>query len=164
MTRDTIRRLPKTDLHVHLDGSLRLPTLIELARERAIELPSYTDDGLRATVFRSRYADLGEYLDLPVRTYSSGMFMRLAFAITTSVTPDIIVMDEMIGTGDAQFIQKARQRLNELLSNTKILVLATHNGEIGIQFCNKALWLEKGKIRRLGPTQSVLNEYLNFVG
>jgi ABC-type polysaccharide/polyol phosphate transport system ATPase subunit len=111
----------------------------------------------------AEFTDLGEYLDLPVRTYSSGMFMRLAFAITTSVTPDIIVMDEMIGTGDAQFIQKARQRLNELLSNTKILILATHNQEIGGQFCNKGLWLEKGKIRSFGPAKSVLDEYLNVV-
>lgn len=111
----------------------------------------------------AEFTDLGEYLDLPVRTYSSGMFMRLAFAITTSVTPDIIVMDEMIGTGDAQFLVKARQRLDELLSNTKILVLATHNEEIGARFCNKALWLDKGKVRSLGPAQSVLNEYLRFV-
>jgi len=63
MTRDVIRRLPKTDLHVHLDGSLRLGTLIELARERGVELPSYTEDGLRETVFRPRYANLGEYLE-----------------------------------------------------------------------------------------------------
>ena len=109
------------------------------------------------------FTELGEYLELPVRTYSSGMFMRLAFAITTSVTPDIIVMDEMIGTGDAQFIQKARERLNKLLSNTKIMVLATHNHEIGIQFCNKALWLEKGKVKRFGPAQLVLNDYLELV-
>jgi adenosine deaminase len=63
MTRDLIRRLPKTDLHVHLDGSLRLPTLIELARERGIDLPSVTEDGLRETVFRPRYASLGGYLE-----------------------------------------------------------------------------------------------------
>jgi ABC-type polysaccharide/polyol phosphate transport system ATPase subunit len=111
----------------------------------------------------AEFTDLGEYLDLPVRTYSSGMFMRLAFAITTSVTPDIIVMDEMIGTGDAQFMQKARQRLNELLSNTKILVLATHNQEIGLQFCNKALWLEKGEVKSFGSARSVLDQYLHVV-
>jgi ABC-type polysaccharide/polyol phosphate transport system ATPase subunit len=111
----------------------------------------------------AEFTDLGEYLHLPVRTYSSGMFMRLAFAVTTSVTPDIIVMDEMIGTGDAQFIQKAQQRLNELLSNTKILVLATHNQQIGSEFCNKGLWLEKGEVRRFGPAKLVLNEYLSLV-
>jgi adenosine deaminase len=63
MTRDVIRRLPKTDLHVHLDGSLRLPTLIELARERGVELPSHTEDGLRETVFRPHYTNLAEYLE-----------------------------------------------------------------------------------------------------
>ena len=109
----------------------------------------------------AEFTDLGGYLDLPVRTYSSGMFMRLAFAITTSVTPDIIVMDEMIGTGDAQFIQKARERLNTLLSSTKILILATHNQQIATQFCNKGLWLEKGEIKSFGSTQSVLDDYLN---
>jgi ABC-type polysaccharide/polyol phosphate transport system ATPase subunit len=112
----------------------------------------------------AEFTELGEYLGLPVRTYSSGMFMRLAFAITTSVTPDIIVMDEMIGTGDAQFIQRAQRRLNELLSSTKILVLATHNEEIGVNFCNKALWLEKGRIKSLGSAKSVLNEYLTHTG
>jgi len=112
----------------------------------------------------AEFTELGEYLELPVRTYSSGMFMRLAFAIVTSVAPDIIVMDEMISTGDAQFIDKARNRLNELLKKTKILVLASHDEEIALTFCTKALWLEKGELRRLGPTQQVLDEYLGTVG
>jgi ABC-type polysaccharide/polyol phosphate transport system ATPase subunit len=106
------------------------------------------------------FTELGEYLDLPVRTYSSGMFMRLAFAIVTSVAPDIIVMDEMIGTGDALFLAKAERRLAELLTNTKILVLATHNTAIATLLCNKALWLDKGKIRKFGPAEAVLEDYL----
>jgi ABC-type polysaccharide/polyol phosphate transport system ATPase subunit len=121
-------------------------------------------DARRQAPAIAEFTELAQYLDLPVRTYSSGMFMRLAFAITTSVTPDIIVMDEMIGTGDAQFIQKARRRLDELLSNTKILVLATHNQEIGARLCNKALWLEKGVVRSFGPYQAVLKEYLGLPG
>jgi ABC-type polysaccharide/polyol phosphate transport system ATPase subunit len=112
----------------------------------------------------AEFTELGQYLELPVRTYSSGMFLRLAFAIVTSVVPDIIVMDEMIGTGDARFVTKARERLSGLLMKTKILVIATHNKEIGATFCNKALWLEKGRAKSFGPTQTVMDEYLASVG
>jgi ABC-type polysaccharide/polyol phosphate transport system ATPase subunit len=111
----------------------------------------------------AEFTELGAYLDIPVHAYSTGMFTRLAFAIVTSVAPDIIVMDEMIGAGDAEFIKKAQRRLDELLTNTKILVLATHNATIATKFCNKALWLEKGRMERLGPTQAVLDEYLTSV-
>ena len=103
----------------------------------------------------AEFTELGQYLNLPVRTYSTGMFMRLAFAIATSVIPDIIVMDEMIGAGDAQFIEKARKRLEELLENAKILVLATHDRNISMRLCTKALWLEKGKVRRFGPAKKL---------
>ena len=105
------------------------------------------------------FSELGEYLDLPVRTYSSGMFVRLAFAISTSVQPDIVVMDEMIGTGDQTFIEKAHRRLNSLLEKSRILVLASHENEIIRAFCNKVLWLEKGQIRMLGPVDEVMAAY-----
>ena len=110
------------------------------------------------------FSELGEYLDLPVRTYSGGMFMRLAFSIVTSVVPDISVMDEMIGAGDAPFIDKARNRLDELLKKAKILVLASHNVEIATKFCSKAIWLEKGELRSFGPTKEVLDAYLGAAG
>lgn len=106
-----------------------------------------------------QFSELGEYLDLPVRTYSSGMFVRLAFAISTSVQPDIVVMDEMIGTGDKTFIEKAHRRLNSLLERSRILVLASHGDDIIRSFCNKVLWLEKGEIRMLGPVDEVMTAY-----
>jgi ABC-type polysaccharide/polyol phosphate transport system ATPase subunit len=105
------------------------------------------------------FSELGDYLNLPVRTYSTGMFLRLGFAISTSVMPDIVVMDEMIGTGDQDFIAKARKRLSEMLESSRILVLASHDEEIIQTFCNKVLWLDKGQIKMLGPVKDVMAAY-----
>jgi ABC-type polysaccharide/polyol phosphate transport system ATPase subunit len=102
------------------------------------------------------FSELGPYLDLPVRTYSSGMFLRLAFAISTAVQPDIVVMDEMIGAGDESFMQKAQKRIGDLLERARILVLASHSQRIIRNFCNKVLWLEHGRIRMFGLTDDVL--------
>jgi ABC-type polysaccharide/polyol phosphate transport system ATPase subunit len=107
----------------------------------------------------AEFSELGAYLDLPVRTYSSGMYLRLAFAITTSVRPDIIVMDEMIGAGDTQFLEKARRRMSELLKRARVLVLASHSEAIIRAFCSKAIWLEKGRIRMAGSVAEVLAAY-----
>jgi ABC-type polysaccharide/polyol phosphate transport system ATPase subunit len=112
----------------------------------------------------AEFSELGGYLDMPVRTYSAGMFIRLAFAISTSVQPDIIVMDELIGAGDAQFYQKAQKRLEELIGNTKILVLASHDENIIKDLCNKGLWLEHGKVKSIGPAKDVVKQYLESVG
>ena len=105
------------------------------------------------------FCELGAYLDLPVRTYSTGMFLRLAFAISTAVQPDIVVMDEMIGAGDQSFIEKAQRRIGELLERTRILVLASHSQPIIRNFCNKALWLDHGQVRMLGCVDDVLLAY-----
>ena len=107
----------------------------------------------------AEFSELGEYLDLPVRTYSSGMYLRLAFAITTSVHPDIVVMDEMIGAGDAQFLERAQRRMSELLERARILVLASHSEPIIRDFCTKVVWIEKGRVRMIGPAAEVLLAY-----
>ncbi|MBX9589375.1 MAG: ABC transporter ATP-binding protein [Hyphomonadaceae bacterium] len=106
------------------------------------------------------FSELGEFLRMPVRTYSTGMFLRLAFAISTAVEPDIIVMDEMIGAGDAHFIAKAHARLAALLQRVKILVLATHNALIMQSLCNKLVWLDHGQIRKTGSFDEVYPLYL----
>jgi ABC-type polysaccharide/polyol phosphate transport system ATPase subunit len=105
------------------------------------------------------FSELGEYLDLPVRTYSSGMFVRLAFAISTAIEPDIVVMDEMIGAGDQSFIEKAQKRVAQLLDRARILVLASHSELIIRSFCDKVLWLEKGLIKMFGPVEEVMAAY-----
>ena len=111
----------------------------------------------------AEFSELGDYLDMPVRTYSSGMFLRLAFAISTAIRHDIIVMDELINAGDASFVEKAQKRLEDLIGGTNIFLLATHFLEIITKLCNKALWLEHGKIRGLGPAKDVLDAYLASV-
>lgn len=105
------------------------------------------------------FTELGKYLHLPVSAYSQGMRLRLAFAISTSVTPDILLMDEMIGAGDAKFIEKARARLHGLMNRVSILVIASHNESIIKQFCNKAILLSHGRVELSGDVSRCLQRY-----
>jgi len=102
------------------------------------------------------FSELGQYLDLPVGTYSSGMMLRLAFAVSTAVVPDILLMDEMIGAGDAHFVEKAQSRINNMIERVSILVIASHNEEIIKRFCTKAILLDEGKIRHMGGVDECL--------
>lgn len=92
------------------------------------------------------FSELGDYIDMPLRTYSSGMSMRLAFAISTSVTADIIVMDEWLSVGDEHFAKKAQERLREMVGKAKILVMASHSSEVIAANCNKIMRLDHGRI------------------
>jgi ABC-type polysaccharide/polyol phosphate transport system ATPase subunit len=92
------------------------------------------------------FTELGAFIDLPLRTYSTGMRARLSFGIATAIVPDILLLDEGIGAGDAAFIEKANKRLDEFVGSTGILVLASHSQELVRQFCNKSLHLERGKV------------------
>ena len=106
------------------------------------------------------FTELGEFLKLPMRTYSSGMMLRLAFAVTTAVIPEILIMDEMIGAGDAAFLAKATARINQMISNSRILVIASHDVETIRRFCNGAALLETGRIVRMGPVEEVISASL----
>ena len=110
------------------------------------------------------FSELGEYLNLPVRTYSTGMMLRLTFAITTSIRPAILLMDEMISAGDASFIEKARLRLKGVISNANIFVISSHVEGVIREFCNRVLWLEHGKIMMDGLPDEVLDAYRKNVG
>ncbi len=109
-------------------------------------------DGLKPAVIRSKiddiadFTDLGDYLNLPVRTYSSGMMLRLAFAISTSVEADILIMDEWLSVGDANFSAKAAERLDKLVNNAAILVIASHDPNLINRICTRRLHLEHGRI------------------
>lgn len=105
------------------------------------------------------FTELGEYLYMPIRAYSMGMTLRLAFAISTAIAPDILVLDEMIGAGDAAFLVRAEARLKSFLSRTGILVVASHNMEMLQQWCNKGMLLERGKLIAYGPLEEVLARY-----
>jgi ABC-type polysaccharide/polyol phosphate transport system ATPase subunit len=106
------------------------------------------------------FTELGEFLELPLRTYSSGMMLRLAFAVTTAVIPEILIMDEMIGAGDAAFIAKATARLNQMISSSRILVIASHDVETIRRFCTRAALMETGRIVRMGPVDEVVSCYV----
>lgn len=102
---------------------------------------------------------LGDYLSMPVRTYSNGMMMRLAFAISASIEPDILLIDEVFGAGDADFMVKARERMIALLNQSNIVVMATHVDGLLREFCNKGLLLEAGQIKFFGTIEDALALY-----
>jgi ABC-2 type transport system ATP-binding protein len=110
------------------------------------------------------FTELGEYLDLHVGAYSSGMRVRLAFAISTALDPDILVIDEVFGAGDASFVKKAQTRMLELIERSSILVFASHAPNLAVQFCERAVWLDRGEIRQDGPIGKVYEDYLGSSG
>jgi ABC-type polysaccharide/polyol phosphate transport system ATPase subunit len=111
----------------------------------------------------AEFAELGEFIDLPLRTYSDGMRMRLAFAVATSLHPEILLLDEGIGAGDARFAERARLRAERLYARAGILVLASHNVTLLRQFCTRALWLDGGKVVAHGAIDDVLTAYTEEV-
>jgi len=107
----------------------------------------------------AEFSELGDYLDLPLRTYSSGMRVRLAFAVSTAVDAEILLLDEVMGVGDASFMHKAQDRLADLHSRAEIVVLAMHSNSEIRKVCNKALWMERGNVRAFGPVEEVVSQY-----
>lgn len=107
----------------------------------------------------AEFSGLGDYLSMPLRTYSSGMMVRLAYAISTSIKPDILLIDEVFGAGDADFMIKARQKMVSLLQQSSIVVMATHSNDLIREFCNKALLLEGGEVKYFGSIDRALDIY-----
>jgi ABC-2 type transport system ATP-binding protein len=105
------------------------------------------------------FTELGDYLSMPLRTYSTGMRVRLALGVVTSIDPEILLLDEGIGAVDAEFLAKARDRLNALVERSGMLVFASHSDEFLVDLCDTAIWMDHGVIRRHGPLRDVLNEY-----
>lgn len=109
------------------------------------------------------FSGLRTVIDLPTKTYSSGMLMRLAFAIATEFSPEIIIMDEWLSVGDEDFREKAEQRMSSLVSKARVVVVATHSRDLVLKVCNKALWLEAGQVRMFGPASEVSEEYFGRI-
>jgi ABC-2 type transport system ATP-binding protein/lipopolysaccharide transport system ATP-binding protein len=107
----------------------------------------------------AEFTELGEYLRMPVRTYSSGMQVRLSFGVATSRDPDILLLDEVLGAGDAVFMIKARRRIEQLMKRASLLVLASHNDAVIREVCNKAIFLKAGRIEEYGPVERTLALY-----
>ena len=108
----------------------------------------------------SEFAELGDFMDLPVRIYSSGMVIRLGFALATAIRPQVLLMDEWFLAGDANFLEKARERLEDLVRGAEILVLSTHLSSVIEEWCSRVIWLDQGRIRADGPVSEVLAAYL----
>jgi ABC-type polysaccharide/polyol phosphate transport system ATPase subunit len=109
------------------------------------------------------FCELGEYMNLPMRIYSSGMITRFAFALATSIDPGILLLDEGISAGDARFADRAAKRIEALIDRSHILVLASHSDAMIKWMCNKAMLLTKGRMVAYGPVDEVLERYREYV-
>ncbi|HEX5345620.1 MAG TPA: ABC transporter ATP-binding protein, partial [Pseudonocardiaceae bacterium] len=107
----------------------------------------------------AEFSELGDYLSMPLRTYSTGMRVRLALGVVTSIDPEILLLDEGIGAVDAAFLEKARERLTALVERSGILVFASHSDEFLLELCSSGLWLDHGQIREQGDLRTVLSHY-----
>jgi ABC-type polysaccharide/polyol phosphate transport system ATPase subunit len=110
------------------------------------------------------FTGLQEFADLPLKYYSSGMYMRLAFAIATEVHPDILLIDEALGVGDAVFIDKAKARLLGLFDRSKVVIIVSHDLSSLRELCTRGLWIHQGRLVGDGPIDAVIDEYLAAMG
>jgi lipopolysaccharide transport system ATP-binding protein len=110
------------------------------------------------------FAELEQFIDSPVRTYSSGMYMRLAFSVAVNVNPDILLVDEVLAVGDAAFVQKSRARMEEFKKSGKTIVLATHDLLVAESWCQRVLFLRGGQIQEIGDPKEVVANYRGLSG
>jgi len=107
------------------------------------------------------FSELAEFIDIPVRNYSSGMIMRLAFSIASMVSPDILIVDEILAVGDASFQEKSYARMTELMSHGTTVLLVSHNIEQIRRLCDRVIWLDHGRVVAVGDTQEICDRYAN---
>ncbi len=107
------------------------------------------------------FAELREFMDVAIKNFSSGMIARLAFAIATAVTPDILIVDEILSVGDFRFQEKCERRINEMMKGDTTVIIVSHSIEQIERLCNRVLWIDKGKMVRIGETQEVCDAYKN---
>jgi ABC-type polysaccharide/polyol phosphate transport system ATPase subunit len=108
----------------------------------------------------AEFSELGEFLNMPVRYYSAGMMVRLAFSIATAIEPEILLVDEVLSAGDVAFQSKARQRMRELMSNAQAVVVVSHDMASLARLCDRVIWLDHGAVRMDGPTDEVTAAYV----
>ena len=105
------------------------------------------------------FSELGKFIDIPIRNYSSGMLMRLAFSIATVVNPEVLIVDEILAVGDAAFQEKSKARMKELMSGGTTVLFVSHSLDQIREMCNKVVWLEHGCVKMIGETQAVCDAY-----
>lgn len=109
------------------------------------------------------FSELGDFLNIPVRYYSAGMMVRLAFSIATAAEPEVLLVDEVLSVGDAAFQQKAKQRMKEMMSRSRLMVMVSHDIKSVVEMCSRAVWLEHGRIMMQGDPSKVADAYLASV-
>jgi ABC-type polysaccharide/polyol phosphate transport system ATPase subunit len=109
------------------------------------------------------FSELDQFLGIPLRYYSAGMLVRLAFSVSTTIDPEILLIDEVLGAGDLAFQRKAQQRMHEMMEKARILVVVSHDMSVLPRLCRRALWLDKGRLRADGPVQEVIDAYVGHV-
>jgi ABC-2 type transport system ATP-binding protein/lipopolysaccharide transport system ATP-binding protein len=152
----TGRVVPLFDISLGMDLDA---TGYENIRIRGLYLGMTEAEIARQTPEIAEFTELGEFLHLPARTYSLGMRTRLAFGVSTSITPDILLLDEGIGAVDANFVEKADARLKALIERSGVMVLASHSMSLLRRFCNKALVLEHGAVSFVGSINEAISAY-----
>jgi lipopolysaccharide transport system ATP-binding protein len=105
------------------------------------------------------FTELGNFLDMPVRYYSAGMMVRLAFSIATAIEPEILLVDEVLSVGDMAFQEKARERMREMIAKAKLIVLVSHDLINLAQLCDQAVWMDHGRVRQIGPAAEIIDAY-----
>jgi teichoic acid transport system ATP-binding protein len=126
--------------------------------------------GLARDVLESKFEDIAKFadlpdgfIDLPMRTYSAGMYGRLGFSVAVNMTPDILLIDEALATGDAAFKEKSFEKMRQLCQEARTIVIVSHAMGILNELCSTAMWLDKGKMLAYGPAQKVTDQYLEFL-
>lgn len=109
------------------------------------------------------FSEIGQFIDTPVKYYSSGMFVRLAFSVAVHLTPETLLLDEVLAVGDAGFRQKSMDKMKELLCSGATIVLVSHSEQSIREVCQRAIWLEKGAVMADGSSTTVVDQYINFV-
>lgn len=166
--------LNQTKGNVEVDG--KVSALLELGAGFNMEYTGRRNIYLNATMMHIskaeiekripdilNFADIGEYIDQPVKTYSSGMFVRLAFAVAINVDPDILIVDEALAVGDVRFQLKCMDKFMEFIEAGKTILFVTHDINSVKRFCNRAIWLNQGKLILDGNTDEVTDRYLDFI-
>jgi ABC-type polysaccharide/polyol phosphate transport system ATPase subunit len=105
------------------------------------------------------FSELGDFLDSPVRHYSSGMVVRLAFSVATAIDPEILLVDEVLSAGDLAFQKKCRQRMEQMIERARLIVMVSHDLDALARFCNRAIWLDHGRVRLSSDPAQVIAEY-----
>ena len=166
--------LNQTKGNVEVDG--KVSALLELGAGFNMEYTGRRNIYLNATMMHIskteiekripdilKFADIGEYIDQPVKTYSSGMFVRLAFAVAINVDPDILIVDEALAVGDVRFQLKCMDKFMEFIEAGKTILFVTHDINSVKRFCNRTIWLNQGKLILDGNTDEVTDRYLDFI-